>query len=259
MKNKIYYYDDLLNDDFVGKKSQTLIIDGKYEYEKSNVFYKIAEFIVYRLIMVPFAFLYVKIKYGQKTVNKKILKKASKQGYFIYGNHVLIDGDPFIPNLLNLPKKTYTVVHPDNLSVKGTRTFLELNGALPLPSTYEATKNFFAAMKNRIDKKSAVAIYPEAHVWHCYNGIRPFKSTSFCYPVKFDVPCYSFTNVLLKRKHSKTPKVVTYVDGPFYFDKSLAEKAASEKLRNEVFRAMETRVKLSDYDYVKYVKRDEEA
>lgn len=258
MKTKVYYYDDLLNDDFVPKKRKTISIDGSYKYEHKNVFRKISEFIVYRLIMVPVAFLYVKIKYRQTTVNKKVLKKAGKRGYFIYGNHSLIDGDPFIPNLLNLPKKTYTVVHPDNLSRKGLKTFLELNGAFPLPSTYEATKNFLCTAENRINKGAAVAIYPEAHVWHCYTDIRPFKSAAFRYPVKFDAPCYSFTNVFLKRKHGKTPKIVTYVDGPFYPDINLAEKERAEQLKNTVFSVMKSRAKLSDYDYVKYIKRGDD-
>lgn len=256
MKDKIYYYDDLLNDDFLLKNKKTLKIDGNYKYERKNIFRKILEFIVYRIIMVPVAFFYVKIKYGQKTVGEKVLKKSGG-GYFIYGNHVLIDGDPFIPNLLSLPKKTYVVVHPDNLSKKGLKTFLELNGAFPLPSTYEASKNFLRAAKNRINKKSVIAIYPEAHVWHYYTGVRPFKSAAFRYPVKFNCPCFCFTNVLLKRKLSKTPKIVTYVDGPFFFDKNLSEKEGCEKLRDTVLKTMQEHAKLSDYDYVKYLKRDE--
>lgn len=256
MKDKVYYYDDLLNDDFLPKNQKTLKIDGNYKYERKNIFRKMLEFIVHRIIMVPVAFFYVKIKYGQKTVGKKALKK-SDGGYFLYGNHVLIDGDSFIPNLLSLPKKTYVVVHPDNLSKKGLKTFLELNGAFPIPLTYEASKNFLRAAENRINKKSVIAIYPEAHVWHYYTGVRPFKSTAFRYPVKFNCPCFCFTNVLLKRKLSKIPKIVTYVDGPFFPDKNLSEKDGCEKLRDAVLKTMQERAKLSDYDYVKYLKRDE--
>lgn len=257
LKEKIRYYDDELNDDFLPPQKKTLVINGEYNYEPSGFFRKIAEFIVYRLIMVPIAFCYVKIKFRQKTVGAEKLKKVKKSGYFTYANHALVIGDAFIPNIVNLPKKTYTVVHPDNLSKRGLKTFLELNGAIPVPATFSATKNFTKAIEKRINRGNVVQIYPEAHVWDYYTGIRNFPSASFYYPAKFNAPVFAVTNTFKKTGLRKTPKVVTYVDGPFYPDESLTLKTREKALRDRVYAALLSRSKLSDCEYIKYVKRSD--
>ena len=58
-----------------------------------------------------------------------------------------------------------------------------------------------------------------------------------------------------KRGDKFTPKIITYVDGPFYPDKTLAAKDARAKLRDEAYNAMCERSKLSDYDMIVYLKK----
>lgn len=259
MEQEIRYYTDEINDEFSGIKRETIKIDGNYEYIKKNALWNLTAFFAYRIIMVPFAFFYTKIKFRHKIVNKKALKNIKDGGgYFMYGNHTLMGGDAFIPNMINLPRKTYTIVHADNLSKKGLKTFLELNGALPLPETASGMKNFIEAVEKRVVEGNAIQIYPEAHIWPYYTKIRPFKSISFRYPVKFDEPTFCFTNTYHKRKFSKKPKVITYIDGPFYPNKELPPKEQELDLRNQVYNAMCERAKLSTYEYkYKYIKKEE--
>lgn len=54
----------------------------------------------------------------------------------------------------------------------------------------------------------------------------------------------------------KTPRVISYIDGPFYPDDSLSEKEAAQKLRNEIFKTMTDRAKDSDYEYIRYEKAE---
>ena len=257
-EQKIIYYSDELNDEFSGVVRNTIKIDGDFEYIKKSSLWNLCAFFVYRIIMMPFAWFYTKIKFHHKIVNKKCLKNQydDGEGYFMYGNHTLMGGDAFIPNVINCPKKTYTVVHPDNISKKGTKNFILMNGAMPLPSTTSATRNFIEALEKRVVEGNAVQIYPEAHIWPYYTGIRPFKSTSFRYPVKFGTPVYCFTNTFHKRKFSKTPKVITYIDGPFYPNTKLAPKEQEQELRDLVYNAMCERAKLNTYEKIKYIKKE---
>lgn len=255
-EEKVIYYSDELNDEFSGITRNTIEIDSDYKYIKKNIFWKIGEFFIYRIIMTPFAYLYCKIKFLHKFKNKKVLKQVKKTGYFVYANHTLTGADAFIPNVLNFPKKTFVIVNRDNVSVKGLKWFIEMNGGMPLPSTAGATKNFISALEKRV-KKNPIQIYPEAHIWPFYTKIRPFISTSFRYPVKFDKPVFCFTNTFHERKFGKKPKVITYVDGPFYADKNLSVKEQEQQLRNKVFETMCERAKLSTYEYVKYIKKEE--
>ena len=194
MKSRCFVYRDEREVDFSGVKRKAYLIDNKYRYDKDGFLWKLCKFVVYRIIMVPFAYIYIKLKFGHKVVNKRLLKKANAQGYFIYGNHTLMAGDAFIPNITNFPRKTYTIVHSDNISLPITRRWVELCGAIPLPNTLGATKNFLSIVSKRIDEKCAIMIYPEAHIWPYYTGIRDFKSGSFKYPVKLGVATYCLTN-----------------------------------------------------------------
>lgn len=256
MKQKTIYYSSEDGEEVAGIVRDTIKIDGSYEYIKRNPIWNLTAFFVHRVIMVPVAWLYTKIKFRHKIKNKKVLRKAKDSGYFLYGNHTLYGGDAFIPNVIGLPKKTYTVVHPDNLSKKGLKTFLEMNGAIPTPTTASAMKNFIQAIEKRVTEKCVVQIYPEAHVWPYYTKIRPFKNASFRYPVKFEEAAFCFTNTFHKKRFSKKPKVITYIDGPFYPDKTLPAKQQEQQLSDMVFEAMNKRAQLSTYEYVKYIKKE---
>ena len=65
------YYTDELKDDFAGVSRKPFEIDGSYPYRRRNFLWRIAEFLVYRVIMTPFAFLYSKLKYRYKIVNRR--------------------------------------------------------------------------------------------------------------------------------------------------------------------------------------------
>lgn len=254
MKPKTYYYQDELNDEFSGEKKPTKTIDGNYKYIKNNIFYKILAFIVYRIILTPFAFLLCKIKYGLKIYNKKVLKQYKNKGYFMYANHTQHYIDAFVPSLVSFPKKTYVIVHPDNVSNKFSAPFIEMAGALPIPNTLSATKNFLQAVEKRSVEHNAIMIYPEAHIWPFYTKIRPFTAVSFRYPVKFKDPTFCYTMVYKKRKHRKLPKIEVYIDGPFFPNENLDTKEQEIDLRNQVYFAMCQRSALSNCEYNKFVK-----
>jgi 1-acyl-sn-glycerol-3-phosphate acyltransferase len=166
-------------------------------------------------------------------------------------------GGGYTPNLLCYPKKVYIVVSPDNLAVKGLKTILEMSGALPLPSTIEGMGHLMEAVEKRIVQHHVICIYPEAHIWPYCTTIRPFKSVAFKYPARLGAPVYAFTDTYKKRKFGKAPRIVTFVDGPFYPDASLSLNDQAQKLRDQVYDAMVNRAKKeSTYSIIDYVKKE---
>jgi len=255
MKKKTFYYSDEC-DEVLNIKRKTIAIDENYVYIKKNIFWKIGQFFVYQIIIRPFAYFYLKIKFHHKVVNKKILKKYKNTGYFMYGNHTLLAGDAFIPNIVNFPKNTKVIVHPDNISISATRWLIEMCGAIPIPSTLSASRNFINAIDYSLKKNNAIQVYPESHIWPYYTSIRTFPTTSFKYPIKFNTPLFVSTNTFKKRKFSKTPKVITYIDGPIFPDKNLNPKEQEEDLCNRVYLVMKERSKLSNYNFYTYIKEE---
>ncbi len=253
---QIVYYQDETNEDFSGIVRPPFEIGASYPYRRKNPFWKLASFFVYRICMTPFAFLYSKIKFGYRIVNRKALREAGKSGCFLYGNHTLLAGDAFLPSLVSFPRKTSVVVNADNLAVPLTRGWIQMSGAIPVPTLQSGMRRFLDALEKEMLLGHNVQIYPEAHVWPYYTGIRRFSSGSFRYPIRFDVPVYCTTTTFQKKRFGKTPRVTVYVDGPFYADPSLPDRKKAEQLCDRVYQTMCERAKNSTYTPIRYVKRE---
>lgn len=244
------YYTDEVHDDFAETHIEAKPLTKDFKYHSMNPLIVLRRFVIYRLIATPLVFLWMRVFRGIKYVNKKCTKGYKKQGCFIYGNHTGFVTDAFNPTVLAFPCAAKVMVTEDTTSIKGLRWLLVDAGALPIPSDLHLMTAFNAEIERAISKKSWVAIYPEAHIWPYYTGIRNFPAVSFRYPVRLGVPVFSYTVTFSKGKIFKLPKITVYVDGPFLPDKSLPLKQAQQKLRDEVYAAMKARAdEFSTYKY----------
>lgn len=249
---KIVYYTDELNDEFSTAKITPRKIDKDYPYIPRGAFKKFTHFFWYRVVATPLAFLYLKCKFSHKILGKEKLKSVG--GCFVYGNHTQVLADPLIPTFISYPKHAYVIVHPNNVSIPVIGKVTPSMGAIPLPDDFSATKNFIKALEYRIDKNNPIFIYPEAHIWPYYTGIRPFSEQSFYYPIKFETPVFCFTNTYRKGRFGRV-KIVTYVDGPFYANASLPMTERKTELRNTVYRTMCQRAENNEVEVIKYIKK----
>ena len=255
-KQRIIYYTDELCDEFSKAKITAKKIDGTYVYCHDSVFKRITHFFWYRIIAAPLAFVYTKRKFAHKIIGGEKLRACRGTGYFLYGNHTQDIADPLIPNMMDFGTDKYFIAHPNNVSMPLLGRITPSLGALPLPDDLAAYRNFISAIERRITEGKAIVIYPEAHIWPYYTKIRPFPDTSFSYPAKLNAPAFCFTNTYHKRKFSHEPKIITYVDGPFYADDSLPAREMRKDLRDRVYTVMCERAKLSNFEKIKYVKRE---
>lgn len=254
---KTIYYNDELNEEFSEAKIEPRKIDGTYKYEHKNFLWNISAYLIQNIISVPIKFIYAKLKFGIKYIGKEKLKPYKNQGYFIYGNHTQPFADTFIITNTVFPKRNFLIVNPENVSMKGLGNFVQMFGAIPIPNDRSGMKNFLNSIKKKIQKGYSVTIYPEAHIWPYYTKIRPFKSVSFKYPIELNTPTFCVTNTYQKKKDGK-PKITTYVDGPFYPDDNIQNiQEKKQNLRDKVYNQMVERSKESNYEYIKYIKRND--
>lgn len=254
---RVVYYRDELHDEHSGIERQTIRVGAEFPYLHKSRLWNVAACIVYRGIMTPIAFLWCKLKFGLRIIGRKKLRQMQGRGCFLYGNHTLMAGDAFIPNLITFPKRNYIVVNADNLSVKGAKNWTQMSGALPIPTEFGGMRAFLSAMETRLKSGYAVTVYPEAHIWPYYTKIRPFGKESFRYPVRFGVPAYAFTVTYSKKRIGKAPRVTAYVDGPFYPRRDLSLRDAESVLRDEIYAAMCKRAKNSTYEAIEYRRAEE--
>lgn len=255
---KTYYYKDELNDDFAGTNINRKDIKPNYKYFKKNPLWQFFAFILYRFIATPLVSLFQLVVYGISIKNTKVLRGYRSKGYFLYGNHTLSAGDAFTPTLISFPKKAHIIVNPDAVSIPVVGTIVEMLGGMPIPTDFVAMKNFNEAVETRAKKGNVVTIYPEAHIWPYYTGIRPYKDVSFKFPIKTNKPVFCFTSTFQKRFLSHRPKVTVYVDGPFFPDESKSLKENQKILRDKVYQTMLTRSKNSTTEYNTYIKISEQ-
>lgn len=260
-KCEVRYYKNELEDDFASNKNIDKVkIDSNYKYIHKNIFWKIGAFIVYRIIILLPAYIYSKVKYKVQIIGKEKIKeyrKVNKKGFFLYQNHTQEVLDTFFPTIISFPKKAYIIANADNVSIKGLRLANKMMGALPIPEDKISSKKFLEAIELYINNGKTISIYPEAHVWPYYTKIRNFKSVSFKYPVKYDAPVFVATTTYQKYNNHKE-KIVVYIDGPIYSNKTLTLKQAQEELRNEAYNIMKKYSEKSNIDIIKYKKIEEE-
>lgn len=255
MRQRIIYYRDEVNDDFAGTNIKTKPLRENYRYIRESAVWKTASFVLYRVIAQPLVFLFVKTVYRQRFENKEVLKDAGGAGMYVYSNHTHKLLDAFIPSMLRYRGRGYIIVGPDAMSIPGLKNIVQMLGAIPLGSTFTQSKEMLGCARTRIKQKNHVVIYPEAHIWPYYTEIRPFPPMSFGYPAHDGAPVYAMTNCYKKRRLVRLPKVVTYLDGPFYADYSLSLSDRREKLMEQCRCAMQKRAEEnSDYQYVVYKK-----
>ena len=146
-------------------------------------------------------------------------------------------------------------MNPENVSMKVLGNFVQMMGAIPIPSNLNAMKNFKNAIEKTIRDNHVITIYPEAHIWPYYTKIRPFKSTSFTYPVELDVPTFSITNTYQAYGKNKV-KIASYIDGPFFANKELPKVLQKKDLRDKVYNQMVERSQNSNIEVIRYCKQE---
>ena len=254
-KAKIVYYEDELNDEFSDAKIISDLVDKNYKYIHRNIFWRIGEAIIF-LISLPIKFIVPIVQFKIIYIGKEKVKLYKDKGLFIYANHTQQFLDTFVPTNHLFPKGNAIIVNPENVSMKGMKTLVKMLHAIPIPNKLDGMKNFFDAIDYYIqEKKYAITIYPEAHIWPFCTWIRNFKDVSFKYPIKYNVPSFCVTNTYQKYKGREDEvQIVSYLDGPFFPDEKIENlKERQKDLRDRIYNQMCERAKQNDIEVIKYI------
>ncbi len=249
-KKQIRYY-KTLHDDFVESSDQNYTLPEDYVWIRESKRARLARPVLYAIGHL-FALIYGKVFLHLKIVRTVDMKDYRNTGAVVYGNHTQPIGDVFVPSLVCAPKQCYTIASPANLGIPVIGILLPWMGALPIPPDFKRMKKFLGAVRQRLQEKNCIIVYPEQHVWPYCTKIRPYPATSFDYAVKNKAPAFCMTTTYQRRRFSKKPRATVYLDGPFYADANLSPQVQKEALRDQVFACMQKRSEQSTYVYVEY-------
>lgn len=142
LKQRTIYYQDELHDEFAGDHIKAKHIGQDYRYIRVRPLERMLHGFWYGLVAIPLARLYMKLHFSHKIINKEVLKQAGNSGFYLYGNHTHFLADALIPTLVNHPRETAVIVHPNNVSMPVLGRITPYLGALPLPDDRGAMKHF---------------------------------------------------------------------------------------------------------------------
>lgn len=256
---RVVYYDDEGNDDFFELGIKERVVDEGFSYVRRNIFYRVFSFLLYYVVAIPLVWFFERVILGVRFVNKKGIRKC-RSYCFLYGNHT---GwvDAFTPCLISFPRRNSVVVSADTVSINGLKTVVQMLGAIPVPTTFRAIRKFNEAV-DYSHGRSNVTVYPEAHIWPYFNGVRNFPDTSFEYPVRNGAPVIAFFTAYTKPKGLlsvfRKANMTVYVSDPIYPDEGLVGAEARRNLRDKVYEFMLDKSRYSDYSVVEYKRRTKE-
>lgn len=259
---RVFYYaseeDDPIKTDEQEKRIEVGLPEG-YEFIPKNPFVKMYSAALFRIFKL-FGQYYEKGYWQAKFYGREKLKKARGKGYVIYANHTNPFHDVFGPAIA-ADRRIFTIISPVNLKVPGIGKLLPYLGGLPLGKTLDEKIAFNDAVDRRLGQKKCLVIYPEAHVWPYYTGVRKFPAgdKSFKYAVRNNLPVYTMTTTYHRRKDIKRgdlPRMDIYIDGPFWPDEKLSDEENRAKLAEKAYESMKKYAKKSTYEYFEYKKKE---
>ncbi len=249
---KTVYYESE-EDEFAVDDIKTRRIGEDYKYLRQGASYSLLRFMLYRMIATPLGWGYCKLKLGHRVKCSKL----PDSGFMLFGNHTQQTADAFIPSLAVFPRDVYVVVHPNNVSMPVLGRITPYLGAIPTPDSIRSAMRFREAVRTRLAEGRCVCVYPEAHIWPYYTGIRYFSDSSVRLAVEFGAPAYTMTTVYKKRRRFSSPRAITYIDGPFLPKEGLPLREAAAELRDRLYEKMLERARESDCEYIRYLKKED--
>ena len=259
-EERIFYYKSEEDDPIQTEgqeKGEPVKLPEDYVFIHKNPFLKLYSAILYRVFKL-FARYYAKSYLQMTVVGREKFKKIKKdEGYVLYGNHSNSFHDAYSPALI-ADRRIYTITTAIALQLPFVGKLFPYLGGLPLGTSPATKKRFHEAVDTRLRQGNCLVLYPEAHLWPYYTGIRKFPAgdKSFTYPARNNLPMFTMTTTYQKskKKNQLRPRMTVYIDGPFYPDPKKTEAENRAALAKEAYDSMKKWSKKSNYDYIKYIK-----
>ena len=259
---KTVYYSNELEDDFASTQGiKTKPLPENYKWIHNGILWKLFSGVLYYLIAYPLIKIINRFYYGLKIKNRRVIKKLHS-GCFLYGNHTQ-HLDPFIAaEVSGWGHRTYFMAGNDTFSISGIKHLVAMLGAMPVAYNVESMKKMVDTVTQRYHEGACIAIYPEAHIWPYYTGIRNFPNASFAYPVGLNAPAVAMV-VTYRKRHGLTrllfrhPCVTVYCSEPMYPNPALSKKSAKKDLRDRIYHWMKnTAEEKNMYEFIHYEYRN---
>ncbi len=246
------YYHDPLRDDFAGTHLKARPLGENFPYIHPSRVWRAASGLAWAALL-PAVWLGNHVWFGVRVRNRRA-PRGLKTGVFLYGNHTQAFPNATMPTLLAFPRRAYVLASPDALSIPLISRLVQMLGAMPVPDTLAGHRPFLRALETRAAEGALIAVYPEAHIWPYYTGVRPFSDASFAYPVRFGCPVVACAVTYRRRLLPFLPPALTLtLSDPILPNPDAAPGEERRRLRDQVYRFLCQQAERNQVRYYDYV------
>lgn len=248
---------DPLSDDFgvAGQHIDAKTVGATFCYNHSWAWRLLSALIYY--VIAPLPVFLLGVAHGLRFSNRQALKP----GCYIYFNHTHWL-DAVLPYLLCFPKRAWVVAGPTAFSMPGVRHLAALLGGVPLNTSPDGKRAFRAFLSQQIARGGCVAIYPEAHEWPYFNGVRHFSQFSFTYPIRTNATVFGCLVSYRRRPilASRAPHLTATLSQPIEPTSWMSADDPKSQARDAVYQFMvDTAKATNSYAWVHYLTADGKA
>jgi 1-acyl-sn-glycerol-3-phosphate acyltransferase len=218
--------------------------DSSFKFRPKNFWFRIKRFFV-RIFGLLIGETVVLVSYGLKVKGRKNLHKHKaelKNGYITISNHV------FSLDCLGVSAANFGHFPEYPMWKDGFESslgkLLQAYGGFPVVRTVRSLPKAYTCMKEVVNEKRWLQVYPEAACWFFYVPIREFEVGTFRLAYETGAPViplgFSFRprHGIYKLWNRKEPLVTITVGEPLYANKELSREEASKELRDRAHLAV---------------------
>ncbi len=182
---------------FTTIKAKEVYLKDNYNFFSRKWYFVIFTPIFVFILKIFIRFLYAPIFLGFKVKNKKKLKHLKKTGHIFIANHIH-PIDSYLLGSFLFPKKVFFTMLESNLGLPFIGKIMRFSGGVPIPTRRSQLHVFESQMKEMLEKKHFVGIFPEAALKPYYPSIRNFQKGAFRFALNAKVAIIPMVFILKK-------------------------------------------------------------
>ncbi len=155
-----------------------LKITDDYVFIRTDLWYRIVSSFTYTLFAIFLGLGYFNILGRHRIVGKKNLKPLRKKGFITVANHCHIF-DTVLTGLALRPRSAWFASVQRNFEAPYYRKMFRWSKGFPIPDGLFGIKQIIKPVSEAVHTGKIVHFFPEAELWHLYQGIDHFQRGAF--------------------------------------------------------------------------------
>lgn len=198
-----------------------ITIPPDYTFIRTDWWYRIYSTVAYLAFGLVLGVGYFKLVNSHRVHGRKKLRKLKKQGFITVANHCHIF-DTVLTGMALRPREVWFASVQRNFEAPYYRKMFRMLRGFPIPDGVFGLKRIVEPVKKAVHDGKIVHFFPEAEMWHLYQGIDYFQRGAFYLAHHANCPVVPVIHLfkprtLFGRQLSKSILTIkTIIGDPFY-------------------------------------------